>query len=357
MKERRVFIIAEAGVNHNGSVELARELIAAGARAGADAVKFQMFDPEALVCRHVEQAPYQQANAPDTSQQAMLRKLALPAEVWRELAVCCREHGVEFLATPFDEKSLQTLLELRPRRIKISSGDLNSGPWLMRLARTELPLLLSCGMATEREIAEALAVVAWGLSEKSEPSSREEILAAWDRRNRQESGLAKRLTLLQCTTAYPCPPEAAGLGQMQRLQQLFGLPVGYSDHTAGWHIALGAVALGAEVLEKHLTLSRDLPGPDHAASLEPEELQRMIGQIRELELALADAADRGGGVEKENRRVARRSLVAARPIAQGEYFSPENLTVRRPGYGHEPMRFWEFLGRKAERGYAADELI
>jgi len=353
-----VFIIAEAGVNHNGELERALALIDAAADAGADAVKFQTFRPEALASRHASQADYQIRNQGDSgSQLAMLQRLALSFDDHHALLTHCHERGIEFLSSPFDAESARFLIEdLSLPRIKVGSGELTSGPLLLRIARSGLPLILSTGMATLEEIRTALGVIAFGFLGPDRSPSRAAFAAAFENQEGQTL-LRKRVTLLHCTTEYPCPLEQVNLRAMDSLTEAFGLTVGYSDHTQGIHIAAAAVARGAKVIEKHFTLDRNLRGPDHRASLEQDELRDMVDAIREVELALGSSDKGPTTAEHSNAAVARKSLVAARPIRAGEVFSAENLTVKRPGNGRSPMDYWELLGQTAERDYAEDEVI
>jgi N-acetylneuraminate synthase len=335
MAEPRVLVVAEAGVNHNGSPALALDLVDAAARAGADAVKFQTFRAEALASPLAPKAGYQERTTGSAeSQRDMLRKLELDAAAHRALVARCRSHGITFLSTPFDLQSLALLVELDVPMIKIGSGDLTNGPLLEAAARSGKPLILSTGMATLAEIGEALALV--------------------ETRGRAKR---KRVTLLQCTTEYPAAPADLNLRAMQTLKERFGTRVGFSDHSTGTAAALAAAALGAVLIEKHLTLDRKMPGPDHAASLEPGDFAAMVAGIREVGRALGSAQKRPAKAELANVAAARKSLVAARAVRKGEAFSPENLAVMRPGGGISPMRYWEWLGKKAKRDYAAGELI
>ena len=354
MKTDRTYIIAEAGVNHNGSPEMARQLVDAAAAAGVDAVKFQIFQAAKLTCASAERAPYQAERGPaDESQQDMLAKLELPPEEFAALAVRAEQHGLEFLATPFDEDSLASLVRIGVKRLKISSGELTTGPLLLAIARTGLPAILSTGMSDLQEVRDALAVLAWGYRHpQTDPQSLEQM-----RRAMQESpvaALADKLTLFQCTTDYPCAYESANLRVVDSLRQEFGLPVGFSDHTPGFHVSLAAVARGSRVIEKHFTLDRSLPGPDHHASLIPDELGQMTRQIREVEAALGQDEKTLQACERNNKVAARKSLVARTDIAEGETFSLANLECKRPGDGVPGLYFWDHLGRTADRAYRAE---
>lgn len=353
------FVIAEAGVNHNGSLDLARGLIEAAAQAGADAVKFQTFKASEIVSRYAPKAAYQQRTTDQgESQLEMIRKLELSVEDHRVLIAHARQCGIEFLSTPFEARSLSLLVdEFGLRTIKIPSGEISNAPFLVQIAATGCRMILSTGMCTLGEVESALAMLAYGALS---PTGRPPGAAAFEAAYMSTSGqalLRERVVLLHCTTEYPAPVADVNLKAMDVMAQAFGLPVGYSDHTEGTHIAVAAVARGARVIEKHFTLDRNLQGPDHKASLEPAELRAMVRAIRDVEAAMGDGIKRPSAVELENRAVVRKSLVAARPIAAGELFSEENLTCKRPGTGVSPMAYWSRRGTAAARDYAADELI
>ena len=356
-------IIAEAGVNHNGSVELALQLVDAAAAAGADIVKFQTFNTAKLVARHAPKARYQQqAGAAGESQFEMVRRLELDAAAFHRIAGHCAARGIEFLSTPFDEDSLDLLVrELPVRRLKLPSGEITNAPLLLRAARSGLPLIVSTGMATLGEIEDALGVLAFGLlggglPGTDTPPGRTAFTAA--RCSEQgQARLAGTVTLLHCTSEYPAPLDEVNLHAMATLRRAFGLTVGYSDHTEGIAVPVAAAALGARVIEKHYTLDRSLPGPDHHASLEPAELAAMVAAIRAAERALGSPQKTLQPGEADTRAVARKSLVAACAIPAGAPFTPENLTAKRPGGGRSPFDYWDLLGRPAPRDYAADEAI
>jgi len=330
---RSVFIIAEAGVNHNGSLELAKKLVDAAVAAGADAVKFQTFVPEEVVSASATRAPYQKANmrGREESQLEMIRRLALSEEDFRILKDYCDRAGIVFLSTPFDCRSVDLLEALGVPLFKIPSGELTNHRFLRYVAARGKPLVVSTGMATLGEVEEAVEVL-------------------------RQAG-AQEITLLHCTTAYPAPYEEVNLRAMLTLKQAFGLPVGYSDHTPGIEVAVAAVALGACVVEKHFTLDRRMEGPDHRASLEPQELAAMVGAIRNVEKALGDGIKRPGAGERENMPYARRSLVAAKDIAAGEVITEEKLAVRRPGTGIPPKMFDVVVGRRARVNIAAGTVL
>ncbi len=327
-------IIAEAGVNHNGDPDTALRLVDAAAEAGADCVKFQTFQASRLVSINAPKAEYQlRTTDAGQSQYEMLQHFELSRELHEQLISRCSQKGITFLSTAFDPASLDLLLALGIDTIKIPSGELTNLPELRRMGGLGLPVILSTGMATLGEIEAAIDVL-------------------------EHSGLQrKHITVLHCTTEYPTPMAEVNLRAMCAIREAFGVSVGYSDHTAGIEVAIAAVAMGATVIEKHFTLDRNLPGPDHRASLEPTELKAMVAAIRNIELALGDGIKRPGPSESRNKPVARKSLVAAQPIVAGEAFSPDNLAVKRPGSGISPMRWDEVIGRAAPRDFAADELI
>ena len=354
-----VYIIAEAGVNHNGSPELAKKLVEAAAEAGVDAVKFQTFRAEKLASTAAQKAAYQKetTNAKE-SQVDMLSKLELPLDAYPELIALCKEKGVEFLSTPFEADSLCFLVEeCRMPRIKVPSGEITNGPFLLEIARTGLPVILSTGMSALGEVETALGVLAFGYTQRDlSPRNEQEIMAAYA--EAQRSGLLKeKVQLLHCTTEYPAPFDEVNLAAMDTMKNAFGLSVGYSDHTEGIAIPMAAVARGAEIIEKHFTLDKTLPGPDHKASLISEELAAMVRGIRQIEKAIGNGCKAPTEKERKNISVVRKSLVAKRDIREGEFFSDENIAVKRPASGISPMHYWELIGKKASRDYEADELI
>ena len=353
----RTFLIAEAGVNHNGSLAQALRLVDVAAEAGADAVKFQTFKADKLATAGAAKAEYQVSNTGEAgSQLAMLRALELAPADHEALLAHCRARGIRFMSTAFDAESLAFLATLDMPALKIPSGDINCGPLLLQAARLRRPLIVSTGMSTLADIEQALGVIAFGLTESREPAGRADFDAAWCSASGR-TALREHVTLLHCVTQYPAPPAAVNLRAMDTMAAAFGLPVGFSDHTLGIEVAIAAVARGATVIEKHFTLDRALPGPDHAASLEPSELSQLVRAIRHVEQALGSTLKAPAPEEAGNRPVARRSLVAARAIRRGEAFSADALDFKRPGHGVSPMAFWDLLGRTALRDYAADELI
>ncbi|MBX9574792.1 MAG: N-acetylneuraminate synthase [Caulobacteraceae bacterium] len=353
----RVFIVAEAGVNHDGSLDDALTMVDVAADAGADAVKFQTFRADALVTQRAAKAAYQVVNTGhDGGQADMLRRLELSEEAHHRLADRCRERGVAFMSTAFDMEGLALLDRLGVPAIKIPSGDLTWGPMLLAAARTGRPLFVSTGMAELGEVRQALGVIAFGLTRRGAPSGLAECETAFATAEGR-AAVAERVTVLQCTTQYPAPAAAANLRAMTTMAAEFGVPVGYSDHTLGIAVATAAVALGARVIEKHFTLSRNRPGPDHAASLEPGELAALVEAIREVEAALGDGIKAPSAAELPNRPIARRSLVASAPVDAGETWSERMVTAKRPADGLSPMWWWDMAGGAARRAYAVDDAL
>jgi N-acetylneuraminate synthase len=351
-----VLIIAEAGVNHNGSLDLAIQLVDVAAVAGANAVKFQTFRADALATGQAPKADYQRkTTASNESQHAMLQRLELSGEAHERLIEHCAKVGIEFMSTPFDLGSVSLLLRLGVQRIKIGSGDLTNAPLLLSVARSNLPVILSTGMATLQDIESSLGVLAFGMLGGEIPT-RTAFERAWSS-SEGRNIVRSRVTLLHCTTEYPAPIGEVNLRAMSTMRDAFGLEVGYSDHTEGITVAIAAVALGARVIEKHLTLDRSLPGPDHAASLEPADFAALIRAVRDAERALGSSAKDVTTSEARNIVVARKSLVALRAIAAGELFTAENLGAKRPGDGVSPLEYWEWLGRPSPRTFAPNELI
>ena len=308
----RVDVIAEIGVNHNGSLSLAKELVDAAAMAGADVVKFQTFDAECLVAPQAEMADYQQRNlGARRSQLDMLKGLELPFEAFGELQEYCNKKGVEFMSSPFDENSLAFLVnELKVKRLKIASGEISNGPLLLEFAHTGKALILSTGMSTEKDIDEALSVIAYGLRYPDrQPSGLHDCLAVLAEQESQQL-LKENVTLLHCTSQYPAPLSQVNLRAMKSMSERWGLSTGYSDHTDGISVAIAAAAMGASVIEKHFTLDKGMEGPDHAASLEPKEFLMMVQGIRRVELSMGNGIKRPFPVEIEIVKIARKSLVA-----------------------------------------------
>lgn len=354
--KNKVFIIAEIGVNHNGSVQLACELIDAATKAGADAVKFQAFRAQELTVPSAPKAAYQKiTTGNDESQMGMLQRLQLKESDFSLIARHCQEKHIEFLCSPFDLDSLTMLLKLGIRRIKLGSGEITNAPLLLEIGRSKLPVLLSTGMSFMGEVEEALGVLAYGATYSNYPT-RKKFLEAFLSDEGQKYIKAK-VILLHCTTEYPAPFEEVNLSAMDTMQKAFLTEVGFSDHTTGIAASLAAAARGACCIEKHFTLDRDLPGPDHQASLMPMEFAKMVEGVRAIETALGTGIKVPSPAEQQNRLLARRCIVASRNIRKGESFSLENITCKRPGTGLSPMEYWSVLGRLAHRDYEIDEEI
>jgi len=331
----KTFIIAEAGVNHNGNIELAKKLIDVAVKAGADAVKFQTFKAEKSISIYAKKAGYQEKTT-NTSESHldMVRKLELDEAAHKELFFYCRSKDIQFLSTPFDHDSIDLLNKLGLGIFKFPSGEITNLPYLRKIGVMKKKIILSTGMADIGEIEDVIDVFI------------------------KAGTVCENITVLHCNTEYPTPFEDVNLRAMQTIKAAFpGIQVGYSDHTLGIEVPIAAVALGATVIEKHFTLDRSLPGPDHRASLEPSELKAMVYAIRSIEESLGDGIKKPSPSELNNKLIARKSIVAARDIRKGEPFTEENLTVKRPGTGISPMRWDEVIGQKAGRDYNIDELI
>lgn len=354
-----VLIIAEAGVNHNGSDELAIKLVEAASHAGADIVKFQTFKANKLVTADAKQADYQIENTGvEESQLAMLSRLELSYEMHHKLVAHCKKLGIEFLSTAFDFESLDFLVnELKLKTLKVPSGELTNAPLVLAHARTGCNLILSTGMATLSEIEQALGVIAYGYinNEESEPCIAEFEAAYFSEFGKKK--LKEKVTILHCTTEYPAPMIDVNLNAMDTIRDAFKLSVGYSDHSEGITIPIAAAAKGALVIEKHFTLDKSMDGPDHKASLEPSELSEMIRSIRKVELAMGDGLKGPRPSEIKNKAVARKSLVAKTPIRKGELYSESNLEIKRPGNGLSPYKYWEIKGKPANRDFEEGDLI
>lgn len=329
---KSVLIIAEAGVNHNGDIKLAYEMVKAAKKAGADVIKFQTAKPELVISRFAEKAEYQkQATGNEESQLEMCKKIHLKFDDYIPLKQYCEEIGIKFLSTPFDLESIEFLDKLGCDLWKIPSGEITNYPYLRNIARTGKPIILSTGMCNMEEIREAVSLL-------------------------KENG-AGEIRLLHCTTEYPTPYSDVNLNAMNTMKKEFGLDVGYSDHTVGIEIPIAAVAMGATIVEKHFTLDKNMQGPDHKASLEPHELETMVKSIRNIQLALGDGQKKVANSEKKNIAVARKSIVAKIDIKKGEVFTENNITTKRPGTGISPMSWNDVIGKVATRDFGEDELI
>ncbi|MBP5524694.1 MAG: N-acetylneuraminate synthase [Paludibacteraceae bacterium] len=332
---KHVLIIAEAGVNHNGSLDIAKQLIDKAVEAGVDIIKFQTFKSEKLVSKSAKQAEYQQRNIgkKDESQLAMLKKLELSPSAHKELMDYCREKGIRFFSTAFDMDSIEYLHSLNLGLWKIPSGEITNYPYLRKIAQYHEPIILSTGMCELSDIEATLKVLV-GFGVKKE-----------------------QITILHCNTEYPTPYSDVNLRAMLEIRDRFGVQVGYSDHTQGIEVPIAAVALGASVIEKHFTLDKNMEGPDHKASLEPDELKAMVCAIRNVEQTLGSGHKTISESERKNIEIARKSIVAACPIKKGELFTEENLTVKRPGNGISPMRWSEVIGKTAAKDFEEEEMI
>jgi N,N'-diacetyllegionaminate synthase len=330
----RTIIIAEAGVNHNGSIETAKKMVDAAVHAGVDYIKFQTFKAEKLVSGNAEKAEYQkQTTNAEESQYQMIKKLELDIDTHKELINYCDKKGIKFISTPFDLESIDLLYELGVPLFKIGSGEITNYPYLKKIAQKRLPAILSTGMSNLTDVEKALDVLL-------------------------KNGLIRdQITLLHANTEYPTPMEDVNLKAMLTLRDAFKMKVGYSDHTLGIEVPIAAVAMGATVIEKHFTLDKSMEGPDHKASLEPEELEAMVNAIRNIEKSIGDGIKRPSPSETKNMPIARKSIIASTFIKKGEVFTEQNITTKRPGTGISPMRWEEILGRKAMKDFKPDDLI
>ena len=328
----KTLIIAEAGVNHNGNFELAKQLVDKAVEGGADIVKFQTCKAENVISRYADKAEYQKVTTGEAdSQLEMVRKLMLTYEEYGKLKEYCDEKGIEFLSTAFDLPSVDYLHSIGMRRWKIPSGEITNLPLLIKIAKLGEPIIMSTGMSELSEVSDAIKVL-------------------------RENG-AGEITILHCTTEYPAPYEDVNLKAIDTMKETFGLPVGYSDHTKGLEIPVAAVARGACVIEKHFTLDRNMEGPDHKASIEPDELKQMVDMIRHVEVAIGDGIKKVSPSELKNQDIARKSIIAKTTIKAGDVFTEENITTKRPGSGINPMKWFDLLGKTAKHDYQEDYLI
>lgn len=328
----KTLIIAEAGVNHNGNFELAKQLVDKAVEAGADIVKFQTCKAENVISRYADKAEYQkETTGVNDSQLDMVRKLMLTYEEYGQLKEYCDQKGITFLSTAFDLPSVDYLHSIGMKLWKIPSGEITNLPLLIKIAKLHEPIIMSTGMSELSEVEDAVKVL-------------------------KENG-ASDITLLHCTTEYPAPYEDVNLKAMETMRNTFGLPVGYSDHTKGIEVPVAAVALGACVIEKHFTLDRNMEGPDHKASLEPQELKQMVDSIRNVEKSIGDGIKKVSHSEEKNKDIARKSIIASKAIKAGEVFTEDNVTTKRPGNGINPMRWFDLLGKVAKHDYEEDYLI
>jgi len=328
----KIFIIAEAGVNHNGSIKTAKKMIDRAAECGADAIKFQTFKSENLVSKTAKKAEYQINNTSNyDSQFIMLKKLELSFDSFKELNVYCKSKNILFLSTPFDMESIEFLESIDMNIWKIPSGEITNLPYLIKIANTRKSVIMSTGMSNTDEIEEAVKLL--------------------------KNNGAGEIKLLHCNTEYPTPYEDVNLRAMQTLRKKFKCEVGYSDHTQGIEVSIAAAALGANIIEKHFTLDKDMEGPDHKASIEPDEVKEMIKSIRNIEKALGTDEKKVSGSERKNISIARKSIVAKKNIKKGEILSEDNIAAKRPGDGISPMKWFDVIGKTAARDFEEDELI
>ncbi len=334
IKENKVFVVAEAGVNHNGDLSIAKKLVDVAVEAGSNAVKFQTFKAERMINKFAQKAEYQyKTTDKNETQLEMVKRLELDVDAHKELIHYCKEKGIIFLSTPFDHESIELLNELGVEIVKIPSGEITNLPYLRKIGSLKSDIIISTGMADLQEVGQALDILV-------------------------ESGTSKdNITVLHCNTEYPTPFEDVNLAAMLTIRAAFNVNVGYSDHTLGIEIPIAAVALGAAVIEKHFTLNRDMKGPDHKASLESDELKNMVTAIRNIESSIGDGVKRPSPSELKNKLIVRKSIVATIDIKEGSMFKENNITAKRPGTGISPMKWDNVIGRKAKRNFEQDELI
>nr|BFD31178.1 N-acetylneuraminate synthase [Pigmentibacter ruber] len=358
MRSDKVIVIAEAGVNHNGSVEQAMKLIDVAAEAGANIVKFQTFSAKNLVIKSAKKADYQIKNIGNSdTQYEMLKQLELTYNEFYMLKQHCIDRNIEFLSTPFDDESLYFLVHnLNINYIKVPSGEITNYPFLLKMAKMGLPLIVSTGMTSLSEIELALAVIAFGLLDKKEKPSIENFMDAYYSEEGQNT-LIKNVTLLHCTSEYPVPFDEVNLNTIKTLNASFNLNVGLSDHSEGIAVPIAATALGTTIIEKHFTLDKNLPGPDHNASLNPNELKEMIKCIRQVEKSLGHGRKVPALSELKNRKIVRKVLVASRQITKGEFFTEQNISMKRAGFGMSPLKYWDVIGSYATKDFNEDEII
>lgn len=357
---KKTYIIAEAGINHNGDRKNAIKLIDKGISAGADAIKFQIFKAENLVTKSASKADYQlkKTNTKET-QFEMLRSLELPLETYFELKDHCEKQNVDFLITAFDKESLDFIVnKLKVKKLKIPSGEITNGPFILEHALSGLDIILSTGMANLKEIETALSIIAYGYLNKNKKN----IIDTRDFKKMYESSEAKKIlnskvTLLHCTTEYPAPIDELNLNAINSLRSKFNIPTGYSDHSNGIIASVIASTFDVDIIEKHFTLDKNMQGPDHAASLEPKELKLMIDYIRLVENIMGNGNKNISKSEKKNLKIARKSLVAAKNIKKGEIFSHDNIDIKRPGTGISPINYWTVIGKKSKKNYKTDDII
>jgi N-acetylneuraminate synthase len=352
-------IIAEAGVNHNGDKELALSLVHAAVKAGADIIKFQTFRAEELTTQHTQQADYQIKNSNlDESQLAMLKKLELSDKAFLEIKLACDDLGIGFMSTAFDSPSLNFLVKnIGVETLKVPSGEITNAPLILEHAITGKDIILSTGMSNIDEIRNALSVIAFGYASSSGELVSDQSFRKFFKSKAAQESLKNRVTLLHCTSEYPAPFEDLNLNAMHTLEEEFNLQIGYSDHSLGIEVPIAAVAMGAKIIEKHFTLDKAMEGPDHRASIEPHELERMIKSIRNVDLSLGSPEKKIQTSELKNISLVRKSIVAIDAISPGEVLSKANIGIKRPGTGVSPFKYWNFLGKKSKNAYQEGDLI
>ena len=352
-----VFVIAEIGVNHNGDINIAKKLINIAAKAGANAVKFQTFNTDKLVTKNAIKAPYQKKNAViKETQYQMLKKLQLSPNDHFKLAKYCKLKKIEFLSTAFDKESFDFLSkEMKLNKFKIASSEINNAPLLLEFARKKKQLILSTGMSYISEIEKALGVIAFGLLGKKMPSKKGFSKAY--KSNNGKKLLKKYVTLLHCTSAYPTKTKEINLNCINSLKKKFQLRTGFSDHSSGIMASIIAVSMGATLIEKHITLDKNLPGPDHLASLNPVEFKQMISEIRNIKIMMGSSKKIPTANETRNKNVARKSIFASKKIKKDELFSEKNIAIKRPGNGKSPFEYWTIIGKRSKKKYEIDEKI
>ncbi|MCF8067735.1 MAG: N-acetylneuraminate synthase [Desulfobacterales bacterium] len=352
-----VFIIAEAGVNHNGSVALAKKLIDIAAEAGADAIKFQTYKTEELLSKNAPKAAYQNKNTPlNESQFEMLKNYELDSKAHYELFKYSQRKKISFISSPFDNESIDLLSQIGVDFIKIASGEIINAPLLLKASRTHIPIILSTGMATLGEIESALSIIAFGRIHESSYPTGTSLVNTYHSSDAQNI-LKENVSILHCTTDYPASFEHTNLHTIRSLSDTFGLKTGFSDHTKGIAISIAAVACGARIIEKHITTDKTLPGPDHSASIEPNDLKNMVLSIRQVEKSLGSIQKQISTPELTNRLIVRKSIMASRKIKKGDIFTDKNLLIKRPGNGISPLKYWDLIGKTSSKSYNVDDLI
>ena len=352
------FLIAEIGVNHDGELQKALELIDIASEAGANAVKFQTFNSESLSTKYAKKASYQEKDSKKSeSQLDMLKKLELSRDDYDVIKERCLEKNIQFMSTAFDSESLKFLVEnIKVKTLKVPSGEITNGPFLLEHARTGLDIILSSGMSNLKEVETALAYICFGYLNPKKEVNPQDVNKCY--RSKEGKNILKdKVVILHCTSQYPAPLEDINLNALKTLKSEFGIRIGYSDHSLGYLVASSAISLGADVIEKHITLDKNLPGPDHSASLDPVEFKEFVKVIKETEVFLGDGIKRITSSEEETKNVARKSIVANQLIKKGEIFTDENLTIKRPGIGISPMQVWDLYGKESPKDFTKDEII